>query len=191
MQSPLGSWLKRVPSHVWKKVIILLVIAVAVAGVFIWHGHKVKSMKQAAYNAGYAAAIDAGKTTNAVVNKGSAQISGKHRSELNAKLADNTRRADTLRLRGPGKATACVHPGLPGSPGGQDAGPGNVGPEVAGVPGAARDGIIALPFGQTVDRLEVSDANRLEAEQWRKWHSEMTDYWARIKAEAEKAPKSK
>jgi hypothetical protein len=187
MSSPLGNWLKRIPSRVWKKVIILLLIIIAIAGAFIWHGHKVKSMKQVAYNAGYAAAIDAGKATNAVVNKGSTQISGKHRSELNEKLADNAHRADTLRLRGPGKATACIYPGLPGSPGGQDTGPGNVGPEMAGVPDTARDGIIALPFGQTVDRLEVSDANRLEAEQWRKWHSEMTDYWARIKAETEKA----
>jgi hypothetical protein len=193
MQSPIGGYLKRVPRKVWIRLGIILAIILAVVAVAIWHGHKVKAMKAEAYASGWQAAVDQGKKTNIVINKGSAQIANKHRSEFNAKLGNSSRLADAVRLSGPGRASvpACLHPQLPASSGGQDAGSGDVGLGVVGMSDEARQRFVALPFDQTVDRFQTDDANRLEASQWRKWHTEFETWWAEMQTKAENAPKKK
>lgn len=185
MQSPVGGFLRRVPRRIWKWLIIALVVGLAIFFVLRWHSNKVEAFGNERFKAGYAQAIANGKEANRKVDARSATITSKIRSNTDAKLRDSARRADTVRLRGPG-AAACLHPRVPAAAGGHDQAIGGTGRAVAGVPGEERVDLIAVPFDVAVDRAETNDANRIEASAWRQWHGELTAWWNKVRAEAEK-----
>lgn len=171
--SPVGAFLKRIPRWVW---IALAVVLIIVAGLW-WHGRQVKAFGEERFNAGYAKAIEDGKKRVRKVEQKSTKITTEIRSKSDEEIRRNTRRADDLRLRGPG-AAACLNSGIPDSASGHDAAGGQPDASGARVPEQNR---IALPFNYAVDQAEVADANRIEVLAWREWHRRLTDEWAKYR----------
>lgn len=180
-----------IPPKVW------LVIAglAALGGAWWWHTSTVK----AAYNRGYAqATVDrdaqwrgAFAKMNAAAEMWrdnfdrqgaalAAEIGAKHAQELRA----NAARADALRLRGPGRAAACLNPGggaglAPGS-GGHDAPGGAADAGMAGLPDETPMAIV--PWPDLIQRSEDADADRAEVKAWREWYARTTAEWEEYRA---------
>ena len=183
MQSPIGGFLKAVPRWVW------ILLAVAAAGWFAvhWHNGKVEELRSSSFAAGYAKAVTDGKQRVRIVERGSDKIATEIRSKTHDEIASTARRADALRLRGPGAAAACVDPGLSAAAGGHQPIAGRTDDPMAGMPSGEGQRFIALPFGETVDRAEIADANRIEVLAWREWHRRLTIWWAKVQATADKS----
>lgn len=180
-----------IPPKVW------LVIAglAALGGAWWWHTSTVK----AAYNRGYAQATverdaqwrGAFAKMNAAAEMWrdnfdrqgaalAAEIGAKHAQELRA----NAARADALRLRGPGRAAACINSGgaaslLPAS-GGHDAPAGSDDAGVAGLPHEVPMAI--LPWPDLIQRSEDADADRAEVKAWREWYARTAAEWEAYRA---------
>ena len=180
-----------IPPKVW------LVIAAlsALGAAYWWH----TSAVSAAYNKGYAQATverdAAWRGAFAKMNAAAemwrdnfdrqgaalaAEIGAKHAQELRA----NAARADALRLRGPGRAAACINSGgaaslLPAS-GGHDAPAGSDDAGVAGLPDETPMAI--LPWPDLIQRSEDADADRAEVKAWREWYARTTAEWEEYRA---------
>ena len=161
MSSPLGGFLKAVPRWVWIVLAVLALLLVAV----LWHGAKVEHLRTISFNAGYAKRVGEEQSAAARRAGRDAAITAPIRSKTDETIRNNARRADTLRVRGPG-AAACLDPAAP-APGGRQPGSGQADAAVDRVPGEERPALIALPFAPTIDAAERCDANLAELLAWR------------------------
>jgi hypothetical protein len=192
----LSGIVQAIPPKVW------LVIAglAALGGAWWWHTSTVK----AAYNRGYAkASVERDAAWRGAFDKMNAaaqawrenfdQRGAQIAAEIGARNAQelraNAARADALRLRGPGRAAACINSGgaaslLPAS-GGHDAPAGSDDAGVAGLPDETPMAI--LPWPDLIQRSEDADADRAEVKAWREWYArtkaEWEEYRAKLKRE--------
>jgi hypothetical protein len=116
------------------------------------------------------ATLDAETAKNKAAEKQTAQISKQLRDrtdEENRRIAGD---ADTLRLRGPGKAVC------PAFPSGPSNGEGPTKPDVAG-PALPPDDRAAVPWGWLVQRSEEHDQLLNEVRAWRDWHEQVLKVW--------------
>lgn len=172
--SPVGRILKAIPRPVW---IAIAVIALLLVGSCV-HQRKVKAFGEERYAAGVKAEGDRIAAKALKIAKRAEEISAKARSlnnETNRRIAAS---ADTLRVRGPGKA-ACLNPSTPGAsryvaPVGK---PDAARPDMPPADGEAL--LAAVPWPWLVDRAEQCDLNRAEAETWRAWHRQLEEAWKR------------
>lgn len=158
--------------------------ALLVAGGLWWHGREVAAFGTARFAAGKAVRTAEIAALQAKLDQADARIAADMKDRTDEDLRANARAADTVRVRGPGKA-ACpaVVPGRPGGHGAPDR-PGDA--AVDQVPPGERIDLIALPFAPAIDFAEQHDAYRIEALAWREWHRRYTAEWAKWRAEAER-----
>ena len=164
--------LKRIPRGAW---IALAVIAILALGTCA-HKQSVKKFGDERYAAGVKHEGDRIAAKALKLEKAAAEISAKAKelnNETNRRIAAS---ADTLRLRGPGKAN-CLNPATPGAsryvpPRGK--------PDASGSQVPTGDGealLAAVPWPWLVDRAEQCDLNRAEVETWRSWHRQLEQSW--------------
>lgn len=148
----------------------LLAIALLVAGYFL-HQHVAHQRLKAQYDAGYAQGVMDNErshiTAQAQADARANQINSIIRRKSDEEARNIVRRADDLRMRGPGKATCAGVAAAPGSASGHDAASGSADAAVGGVPDEPRPVLIALPFAPTIEFAKQCDLNRNEALKWR------------------------
>jgi hypothetical protein len=150
-----------------------LCIACALAGLWLVHDRnhwKAADARDHATAVNYRRQLDAETEKNKAAEKQTAQISKQLKDrtdEENRRIAGD---ADTLRLRGPGKA---VCPALPSSP---SNGEGPAKPDVAG-PSLPPDDRAAVPWGWLTDRAQEHDELLNENKAWRDWHDQVLKVW--------------
>jgi len=118
--------------------------------------------------------LDAETEKNKAAEKQTAQISKQLRDrtdEENRRIAGD---ADTLRLRGPGKA---VCPALPSSPGGHEQAAPSADAPLAQLPDTRGPQLIALPFDDTIRFGKSYDELLNENKAWRDWHDQVLKVW--------------
>lgn len=136
-----------------------------------WKAHHDKHL--AADKASIASAINWRKQ----VEEGQTIITELIKDKADAEDRLNAALADSLRLRGPGRATALCRPrgsaGLPASAGGPVApgGPGDA--PLAPVPDD--EPMAVLPWRDLVARAEDADRNRTEVMAWRAWYPKQAE----------------
>lgn len=178
--SPVGAFLKRIPRPVW---IAIAIIAILLLGTCV-HKRSVKKFGEERYAAGVrdeaeriaAKAFLIKSKADAASNKITAALKEKH----DAQIVVISRDADSLRVRGPGRASCPGSASVPSASGGNLAPSGGTVPAATGLPVEDR---IALPFGYAVNQAEVCDFNRAEALSWREWWKLQSDAWAKIGAD--------
>lgn len=150
-------------------------IALAVAGLIALglhlHSNAVKAAYKAAYNQGRTDERQAQAKAAAKLAIKQAEVTApirKKNDETNARIAAD---ANDLRLRGPGKASACPSAAArarqPGSASDRPA-------DAAGSGNAAADGMpdfAAVPWAWLVGRAENADLDRAEVIAWRDWYA--------------------
>jgi hypothetical protein len=167
----IGALLKRIP---WQ-----LYVAIAIVSAFglllIDRNHwKAADARDHATAVNYRRQLDAETEKNKAAEKQAAQISMQLRDRTNEENRRIAGDADTLRLRGPGKA---VCPALPSSPGGhQQAAPSSDAP-VAQLPNTRGAELIALPFDDTIGFGKSYDELLNENKAWRDWHDQVLKVW--------------
>lgn len=144
-----------------------------------WKAHHDKHL--AADKASIARAIDWRKRTEAS-GKIVAQVI-KEKADVEDRL--NAALADSLRLRGPGRATALCRPrggaGLPAAAGGPVA-PGGPG-DAPLAPMPDDEPMAAVPWRDLVERARDADANRTEVTAWREWYPKQAELLKTMKRE--------
>jgi hypothetical protein len=178
----IGSAVKRgwgmVPERL--KLILLAVVLAVILG-FV---HQIYAHRQAAkhYHAGYvqAQADDAAKAKKLKdqLDAATAKIAQLERNRLNADITRINRGADTVLMRGPGKA---VCPGSSPATGGHQALAGAGNAEVAGVPPSGGVDLIALPFPDTVAFGRQCDINGAENASWHRWYDALVKAWPKAR----------
>lgn len=192
-----GVWamLSGIAQAISPKVWLVIAALAALGGAWWWH----TSTVSAAYNKGYAqASVERDAAWRGAFDKMNAaaqgwrdnfeqrgaqiaaEIGARHAQELRA----NAALADALRLRGPGRAAACLNPGggaglAPGS-GGHDAPGGAADAGMAGLPDETPMAIV--PWPDLIQRSEDADADRAEVKAWREWYARTKDEWEEYRA---------
>jgi len=165
---PIGNLLGRISWQGW------LCIACALAGLWLVHDRnhwKAADERDHATAVNYRRQLDTETEKNKAAEKQTAQISKQLRDrtdEENRRIAGD---ADTLRLRGPGKA---VCPGVPTSPSGHE----QAAPDtnVAG-PSLPTDERAAVPWDWLVQRAQEHDELLNENKAWRDWRDQVLKVW--------------
>lgn len=166
-----------IPWQLW-----IAITAIALIGIgSCVHSNKVEQLRTASFKAGVAAEKKAGNERlakmrraalkwKAVAEQRAARISQEIRDAHEKTLRDNSARADSLRLRGPGAARCGPddHSGVPATAGGREQAGRGADASAAGVP--AEDGLAAVSWGWLVSQAEQCDANRSEVLSWREFH---------------------
>lgn len=172
--SPVGAFLKRIPAKLW----LAIALAAALAIGFVWHQHTAHKALQKADATGYARAMrDVEKKALALKTKTDAltrKISTLQRSLNDAENRRISASADTLRLRGPGRAI-CAEPAP--APGRHEPPRGQGNAPLAEVPDRAGEPLIALPFTGTIAGGETCDLNRAEVKSWREFYDKLVKAW--------------
>ena len=176
--SPVGAFLKRIPRGVWIALVVVAILALGTCA----HKRSVKKFGEERYAAGVKAEGERIAKQAAEMKAKADAASSKITTDLKAKHDEKviviTRDADTLRLRGAGKASCPGNPGVPSGSGGSGQASGRTDAPPTGLPIEDR---IALPFAYAVNQAEVCDLNRQEVLTWREWHKQQSEAWAKIK----------
>jgi len=176
---PILARLKSVPRWVWLLAALVGILALGSC----WHGRRVKAHDNtiiAARDAYWKDKLDKAHldalSWKQQAEETHAAIAADLRNRNDETLRHNAAVADSLRLRGPGKASCRQgdNSSVAVSPGGRDEAAGNADAARSGVP--EQDGA-GVSWGWLVDRSEQCDANRSEAETWRRWHDDMSKAW--------------
>jgi hypothetical protein len=167
MQSPIGGFVKAIPSKAW---LALAIVAALFAAYLVHQRHAHKALK-AAHDAGYAEGVSDTRSAYAAAQKaanGAAErINSKVRRKSDEEARHINRAADDVQLHGPGRA---VCPGLAAPPratGGHSAVGRPADAAVDQVSDGGGTGVIALPFADTLAFARQCDLNRNEALKWR------------------------
>lgn len=192
-----GVWamLSGIAQAISPKVWLVIAALAALGGAWWWHNSTVK----AAYNKGYAqASVERDAAWRGAFDKMNAaaqawrdnfeQRGAQIAAEIGARNAQelraNAARADALRVRGPGRAAACLNPGgaagLLSASGGHDQTAGDADAGMAGLPDETPMAI--LPWPDLIQRSEDADADRAEVKAWREWYARTKDEWEEYRA---------
>lgn len=153
--------------------------AVVLIGLLWWaYAREIRAAEKRGEERAYAAVA-----AKAIELKGKADALGRDVSALVRSINNETnlliaRRADAVRVRGPGAAICPGAAGPAAAAGGRDAPGGGADAGVDRLPYPAWEPLIAMPFAELVDRAERCDLNRAEAIAWRDWHKQLTAAWA-------------
>lgn len=179
--APVRRILGFVPTWAW------VALAIALAGLLgaLWHGKQVRQTIDAAEKRGeeraYKRVEAKARAIEARAKDIGERIAAEMRSRHNEELRRNADLADSIRLRGPGKAACPGSPGLPAGAGRPEPAGGRSDAPVDRVPGEERVELIAVPFGELVGRAERCDALRIEVLSWRTWHPRMVVEWEKLR----------
>lgn len=177
MQSPIGGFLKMIPRWVW-----LVVAGVLIAlGVYLWFNAKL----DAAYDRGHK---DGETKAYARVTKKAQEIETKanalNRGIVNVIRSKNDEAngrsnavADSLLVRGPGKATCPGGAGVSGLPGEHQPPAGPADAAVGRVPYPEWQQLIAMPFSPTIEFAREHDLNRNEVISCRAAWKQLSEAW--------------
>lgn len=174
---PVRRFLARVPTWAW------VVLGIALCGLVVarWHSVQVKAFGSARYDEGYSAARDDARKIQEALARRHAAIASKLRSQVNEALAANSRAADAVRLRGPGKA-ACPRIGGPSpASGGSQPAAAETGAAVAELHGGQWEPLVGLRFAPAVAVFEQHDALLVEVASWRNWYQVFSAEWEAAK----------
>lgn len=177
--APVKALVGRVPRWAWIALAVALLLAVGSCV----HRGKVKAFGNERFAAGYAKAVDDGRKAAAKLDRKSDAIASEIRSRNDEEIRHIARRADTLRLRGPGAAT-CINPSVSGSASRRQ--PASRQSDVVGS-GVSSPDRAAVPWPWLVSRAEIADANRSEVLAWREWHQRLTKEWDQLRKETDGA----
>lgn len=174
-------WLKKIPDWFW----ICLCTLVGLYGLLVLHNHWVDRQISEAYQSGYNARSDEFDKALAKANdearrwrddyEDKTAALSKQIGETNAlQVRNNALVADSLRLRGPGKAAAgsCAGRGDSAGPSSGAGGSGSppAGPDAPLAPVPSDEPMAIVPWADLVRRAEESDAALSEAHTWRTWY---------------------
>lgn len=178
-----GRAVKAIPPRAW----LWIALAAALFVGFLIHQHKVKALAEERYatgfKTGYAAAREDTRQAQAEREKIGDIIARKIKEQNDETVLAINRLGDSLRVRGPGKASAHCAPVSPGASGYKPAsGSGDV--AVDRLSDQERIDLIALPFGELIDKAEQCDMNLAEVNAWREWHSSITKSWRNSEQDA-------
>lgn len=162
---------------------------VLLAGVFAWHKHEV-SAAYARGKADEAAHVEA----KAIEIKGkidalTTKITDKIRSMTDAENSRIAGVADTLKLRGPGRAVCPGNPVAATPASGRDAPAGPADAQLARVPYPEWQQLLAVPFAPTIDFGRGHDQCQAELKAYRAQRKELEAAWQQITDELKKQPK--
>lgn len=168
------------------RILLALGAAVLLGGAFWLHQARAAGQIKAARAAGYAAGVAEMKqsfdtlhgavlTWKQAHQNTAAALSDANRRRFDEDLRANAARADDLRLRGPGRASAAdcrpgSRAGLAAAAGGPQPVGGRADGPVAPVP--PDEPLALVPWADFVARSEDADADRSEALTWRNWYQE-------------------
>jgi hypothetical protein len=160
---------------------IIGAIVVTILGVaHQWYAHRQLNKR---YDDGYKQAVhdeaEKLKNANARIEALSAEIAADERKKNDEVVDRIDAHANAISVRGPGKA---VCPGVPAAPGGYQARPGAVVPDVARVPYPEWQQLIALPFDDTVAFGKQCDVNAAEVRAWHSWYDRLVAAWPKPKS---------
>lgn len=161
----------RVPRGVW----IALAVALALLLIWRWDSARLSSARNAGDAAGYARAMGEVEAKAKKLATEAEALTAKIRSRTNEENRRVGAAADTLRLRGPGRA-ACPSAAPSGS-GRHEPPAGQANAPVGRVSYPERIEFIALPFAPTIAFAEQCDLNRAEAQAWRDQHKGLIEAW--------------
>jgi hypothetical protein len=141
-----------------------------ILGAVLWHNHAVS----AAYNRGKAdeaehikaQAIDIKQKVDALTSN----ISNLIRDANNAENRRINASAQSILVRGPGRAVCSGNAGVPASPGGSQSADGTGGIALPRLSYPDGEQLIGMPFAPTVAFAEQHDTNRAEVLTWRDWY---------------------
>lgn len=167
---------KAIPRWAW----YALAAALALFLIWRWHSGKVEDAYKRGVTTERAEAAKRAAATKAKADAASSKITAEVKEKHNETVRIIYRDADTIRVRGPGKASvsrSCVPAPASGPP--KPARQGS--PAVAEVPTGTGVDLIALPFPGTVALAQTCDLNRAEAKTWRDWYAKQSEAWAKIR----------
>lgn len=168
-----GNAVRAIPPRAW----LWIALAVALFVGFLVHQHKVKALAAERYTTGFKAGYDAAREDTRKAQSEREKIGDiiakKLRSQNDETLRAIDRLGSSLRVLGPGKASAHCAPVSPGASGYK---PPNRPADASG-PGVSEPDRAAVPWVWLVDRAEQCDINRAEALAWRSWHKQLTEQY--------------
>jgi len=172
------SWLSH--ASLWQIVSICLCVFICVQHFqLVSARHSAAKWEGLAVN--YRRQLDAETEKNKAAEKQTAQISKQLRNRTDEENRRTAGDADTLRLRGPGKA---VCPTLPTAPGN---GASSANPDVTG-PALPPNDRAAVPWGWLTDRAQEHDQLLNETTAWRQWYQEVLKVWPKSSSPVERKP---
>lgn len=179
--SPIKAALSKIPRPVW---IALAVVAILLLGTCA-HKRSVKKFGEERYAAGVKAEGERiAKKAEAIKAKADALTSKisttlrKRNDETNRRIVSD---ANSLLVRGPGKASCPGYSGVPSPASGHVAPARPSDAPLASVPDGERINLIALPFAPTVGFGRQHDQCQADLKSYREWEIQIREAWKQIK----------